>query len=191
MNLSLRGFEAQFASSLSGIARCRSAMASNVLCVCALNCLLSELTVLSVAGETVNIPYAVALPFQCVALCVFAVPFADVAYALLMRFVCGFCGGQRIEFAAADIEITADDNRYERALEICPRSAPSWSRRARSTRRTMRIRSAESVHLSQMAAARMDACILRHSMHRCCFCCLFVEHKHCDVQTRMVRMHRI
>ena len=82
-------------ASVREIARC-------CFVVFALKCLLIELTVLSVAGKAVSIPYAVALPFQCVALCVPAVPFADVAYALLTRFVCGRCGGYRRKFVVTD-----------------------------------------------------------------------------------------
>ena len=170
-------------ASLREIARCRSAMASNVLCVCALKCLLSALTVLSVAGKAVNIPCAVALPFQCVALCVVAVPFADVAFALLLRFVCGriccggyrnYCGRQSLRASTRDLSAFRAFVEQKGAIDETNDEDTQYG--------------AESVHTSQMAAARMDACILRHSMHRCCFCCLFVEHKHCDVRTRM---HRI
>ena len=155
-----------------------------LICVCALKCLLSAQTVLSVAGKAVNISCAVALPFQCVALCVVAVPFADVAFALLLRFVCGriccggyrnYCGRQSLRASTRDLSAFRAFVEQKGAIDETNDEDTQYG--------------AESVHTSQMAAARMDACILRHSMHRCCFCCLFVEHnKHCDVRTRM---HRI
>jgi hypothetical protein len=109
-------------------------------------------SVLSVAGEAVNIPCAVALPFQCVALCVVAVPFADVAFALLLRFVCGriccggyrnYCGRQSLRASTRDLSAFRAFVEQKGAIDETNDEDTQYG--------------AESVHTSQMAAARMDA----------------------------------